>query len=569
MIGKRLVALGLAAVTALSLTACGGSASGEDKSGNSGDSAGAASSADEASSAGAASSADAGEGTGASQAENPGALAQEAAPNTVKSDETLVVSMASEPAMLWCTGSGQQDNQALVIQNCLTDRLVTYDKANNEVLPCLATEWEWLDENRIQFKLREDVMMQDGTPLVADDVLYTIKVATEYSPNNDSGRWFDYEACEAVDDQTVIVALKTVAPDFLSMLSEVQFGIVCEADVEAAGGVEAATKNPLFGAGKYKFKEWKNGQYVLLERNEDYWNKDYTGYYKEIKFTFTNDAATREMAVESGDANVAMEIPANIAASFMENGAIQTQLYTTDNVMHLFFNCRDGACTDKAVREAVSYALDVNALNQVGTAGYGQVSNGWFIPGGTYYVDAYEGAERTQDIEKAKQILSDAGYGGGLALKTVSTQVNAAVLTVIQEQLRLAGITLEVASLDTAQYVQEAKAGNYDIIMVGSAIETRKPNLFTFYQKKDFESVIGGSKFTTDELDAKITEMVETSDVDRAKELSGEIIKTIKDECYAVDLYTEYKAVVMSKDIAGFTTLERGYLDCTSLYVPQ
>ncbi len=550
MKAKRLLALGLAGITAFSMAACGGGS-------GSGESAG---------SAGGSAAAD----SGATQFQAAGeSAAGEAAPNTTKSDETLVVSMASEPADIWNTATGKQDNQALTIFNCLGDRLVYYDYDTDEVLPWLATEWEWLDDYRLQFTLRDDILMQDGTPLEAEDVLYTVETAVTYSPNNDTGRYFDLEKCEVVDEHTVIIGMNTIAPDFLSMLSESQFGIVCEADVEAAGGIEAAAKNPKIGSGRYRFKEWVNGQYILLERNEDYWDDSYAGYYKEIRFTFTNDAATREMAVESGDAGIGLEIPVNIASTFVESDAVQVQIYSSNQVMHLFFNCRDGVCTDQKVREAIAAAVDVNALCQVATMGYGQVSNGWFMPNGTYYVDMYNGEERTPDIEKAKQLLAEAGYADGLTLKSVCQQQQVPVYTVLQEQLRQAGIDLEIATLDTAQMTTEAKAGNYDIIITGTAIETRKPTLFTFFQKANVESVIGGCKMTTDEIDGLITEMVETADVEQAKEICAQISQILKDNCYSVDLYTENKAVVMRPDMAGFRPMERGLIDCTALYVAQ
>ena len=263
MIGKRLMALGLAGITALSLAACGGTSSG----GGSG---------------GTAAPSGNGSDTNAAQTESgnikeTGKSEGNAAANTEKSDKTLVVSMAAEPANLWAIGTGQADNQGQMVQNCIGDSLVNYDFENQEVLPCLATEWEWVDDKRIQFTLRDDVIMNDGTPLEAADVLYTVKMATEHSANNDSGRYFDYAACEAVDEHTVIVGMNVVAPDFLSMLGESAFGIVTEDGVKAAGGVEAAAKNPIMGVGPYIFKEWKSGQYILLERNEDYWDKDYVG----------------------------------------------------------------------------------------------------------------------------------------------------------------------------------------------------------------------------------------------------------------------------------------------------
>lgn len=224
MITKRLLALGIAGVMLFSMAACGGSTSGETGSGGE--------------------TSRGGSDTQVSQvsdsSDSSGTLAESAGPNTVKSEETLVVSMASEPATLWTAGSGTQDNQCLIIQNCMQDRLVTYDKENNEVLPSLATSWEWLDDYRIQFTLRDDVTMSDGTPFEAEDVLYTVQTAAEYSSTIDCGKYYDVENCEVVDDHTFIMALNVIAPDFITMLAEAQYGIVSEGDVEAAGGVEAA-----------------------------------------------------------------------------------------------------------------------------------------------------------------------------------------------------------------------------------------------------------------------------------------------------------------------------------------
>lgn len=486
--------------------------------------------------------------------------------STEKSDEVLNVVMPSEPANLWVAGSGRQDNSGQIVQNCLTDRLVVYDMETGEVKPCLATAWEWVDDMHIKFTLRDDVLMTDGTPLVAEDVLYTFATAAENCATSENGRYFDPATSEAVDEHTVIVGLNVVAPDFVAFLAESAYGIVSEDEVNAAGGVEAAAKKPLMGAGKYKFKEWTQGQSIVIERNEDYWDKDVQCYYKEIRFTFTNDAAAREMAVESGDADIALEIPVNIAQPFENSDTIQTSIYPTQQVQHMFLNCRDGACTDLKVRQAIGYALDPAAICQVATAGYGQISNGWYMPGGKYYVDAYNGEERKPDIEKAKALLQEAGHGDGLSIKTVVRQDMVSTLTVIQENLRAAGIELEINALDTAQFVSEAMAGNYDIILVGSNVEVRKPNLFSFFQMGNYETIIGGPKVTTEELDTKIRNVIETKDEAEAKKLSDEVVNTLKDQMYSIDLYTEYTAVFMGKNIAGLRTIERGYVDCTSLY---
>lgn len=544
---KRFVGLGLACILTLSAAACGGTNntnSEEQAQGNQNV------------------EAEQGEETGEKVPETP-----TGGTSTEKTDETLVVALASEPATLWANGSGKTDNNGLIVENCILDRLVIYDSESNEVLPNLATEWEWVDDKHIQFTLRDDVVMADGTPLEAEDVVYTVKTAAEYSANIDVGRYFDAATTEAMDAHTVVIGMTTVAPDFLSMLAQSSFGIVSEGAVQAAGGIEAAVFNPVIGVGKYIFKEWQQGQYILLERNEEYWDDSYMGYYKEIKFTFTNDAAAREMAVESGDADIAYEIPANIAASFENSDAVQTVFYTAGQVQHLFFNIRDeGPCQDAKVREAISNLIDLEALNMVATGGYGEISNGWFTPDSTYYYDVWSGADRSVNVERAKELLAEAGYENGLTLKTISRQNMTAAYTVIQENLRQAGIELEINNVDTAQFVEGAKKGEFDIILVGSNVETRQPTLFTFYQASNCETVIGGTKMTTDTIDANITKMIETSDVEEAKALAKDIAMEIHENYFSIDTYVEYVSCIMNNDLKGFHTIERGYIDCTSFY---
>ena len=164
--------------------------------------------------------------------------------------------------------------------------------------------------------------MSDGTPLVADDVVYSVGIWTTYSGSNDTGMYI--VGAEKEDDHTVTIEFTTPAPDLLALLTWSNFGIVSEDEVNAAGGLENVIRNPLIGSGKYKFVEWVTGQYITMERNDNYWDENWKGYFKTIKFTFTNDGSAREMAVEAGDADVANDLPVAMAATFAAKDNVQT-----------------------------------------------------------------------------------------------------------------------------------------------------------------------------------------------------------------------------------------------------
>ena len=488
-------------------------------------------------------------------------------PNTVKSDETLVVALASEPSSLWMGGTGKLENEMCVIQAAFTDELVRVDYGTGELKPSLATEWEWLDDTHCRFTLRDDVKMTDGTLLEAADVVYSINVFMEYSGNSDTGRFF--VGAEAEDEHTVTVEFNTVAPDLLSMIAWSNFGIFSEDEINALGGVEEACRNPIFGSGRYRFKEWKNGQYILLERNEDYWDPDYVGYFKEIKFTFTNDPSARALLVQSGDAQVTVDMPITMASTFQNDERVSLIVNDMGNTARLFYNMgpKAGATTDIRVRKAIDKALNVDAIAFIATGGMGQEIHGYFAEGSKYYNETFTREEREVDIEGAKALLEEAGYADGLTLTMLGTSDGEAIMAVVQENLRQVGIDLQINVLDVAAFVEAANGGDYDLIIVGDSVDVRYPTLMMSFKQAFIDTfTIGGCKWTTPEIEEKIDALIQETDDAKAKEYAGEVEQMYKDEMCFSNTYSELRSALTQSDIKGYCRIERGLFDATTLY---
>lgn len=257
---KKIVSLGLAVFMALSVAACGGDADGAANDGAN------TPAGDQVSdgSQGADDSPEGTEGTEEGNAPstdeaiaNAGVMSSFQDPaNTQKSDETIVIGLGTEPAFLYSAAAGNLANEPSIIDNALRDPLVGFDQQTGEVLPRLATAWEWVDDTHCKFTLRDDVTMTDGTPLVADDVVYTVNsIWRDLNSTNDTGLYIAPEGAVAEDEHTVTIAFTTPVPDLLAMLSWSNYGIVSEDEINAAGGIEGVQKNPMAGSGKYKFKE--------------------------------------------------------------------------------------------------------------------------------------------------------------------------------------------------------------------------------------------------------------------------------------------------------------------------
>ena len=142
------------------------------------------------------------------------------------------------------------------------------------------------------------------------------------------------------------------------------------------------------------------------------------------------------------------------------------------------------------------------------------------------------------------------------------------IYTVMQENLSKIGITLKINITDTPTFVQDAFGGNYDLIMVGEYTAERYPTLLCFMQQATIDSgfVIGGPKTTTPEIDSAITQLIQETDTAKAKEEAGALEKTMKDQCIVSNLYPEMKASILAKNLKGYTTRERGFLDATNFY---
>ena len=409
--------------------------------------------------------------------------------------------------------------------------------------------------------------MTDGTPLVADDVVYSVGIWTTYSGNNDTGMYI--AGAEKEDDHTVTIEFNTVAPDLLAMLSWSNFGIASEDEVNAAGGVENVGRNPLVGSGKYKFVSWDSGQSIVIERNDNYWDENWNGYFKTIKFTFTNDGSSRIMSVQSGDVDVANDLVVAQAATFANDESVQTIIYPFGQIMHLWYNMGEnaGATKDIKVRQAIEKALDLDAMAMVGSAGYGDVALGYFPENSRFYNAVYTLEELAVDIDGAKALLEEAGYGDGLELTILGTQESVMLYTVIQECLRQIGITVNIETPDIPTFVAAANAGEYDLIQVGDDCSYRYPSVMMSLRWANINTfTIGGTKYTTEELENSIYAAIEEPDEAKAKEMWKGVEEYIKENTMLTNICPEMHAVIAAKDLKGFSTIERGYLDVTNFY---
>ncbi len=337
---------------------------------------------------------------------------------SAQDEKTLVVGHAESTDSL---DPARGYTQTTGIINKLTyDTLVTFpDDSAASIEPALATSWEISDDGlTYAFTLRE-AMFANGDPVTADDVVFSF-MRLKNVQGNPSFLMGDVASIEATDASTVTITLDTVSPAFLANLANTALAVTDAAVVEANGGTDAADaastddgetylNGVSAGSGPYMLASWEPQVETVLVRNENYWGD--MPYFDRIIITNIPEAATQKVALESGEIDIALDLTSDQIPSLKGNPDISI-FNGAGNIIHFLLMNDDpavgGPIADPMVQEAIRYALDYE--------GYKALWGG-LTPASPMAIgisSAYgEDHAFTRDLDKAKELLTEAGYPDG------------------------------------------------------------------------------------------------------------------------------------------------------------
>lgn len=426
---KKAFALILAGIMALSLAACGGSASSQ--------------------SAPAASQ--------SAAAQEPVDLNQTAVEG-ISEDAVLRVAIDGEPDSLFA--AYQQNKADNRVNSSMFNYLVEWDDEAKEAKPSVATAWEWIDDTHIRFTLRDDVLFTNGEKLVAEDVAQSLAFSCDYHATYTT--MFDPENFVVEDDTHVVIALTKPYSNLLDILGCDYYTIfdwsAWQADCDSMGdeaALAAWVRDPV-GSGPYKLVEWVNGDHITLERNDAYWDQDNLPYYKQIVYSFISDISARATALQSGTVDVAYSLAAN-QIDELKNSSIGLTVnpYNQNVVKPLSFNMtRCPALADENVRKAIMYCIDKPALADADGAGYELSGKS---PMTTETSPYYAEVETfSQDLSVAQAAMDAAIAENGWTAEDLTFTTwsiagsDTSQVELLQYYLSTIGITLNIESADFA-----------------------------------------------------------------------------------------------------------------------
>lgn len=347
--------------------------------------------------------------------------------------------------------------------------------------PWLAEKWEIGNDGlQIDFTIRSGVTFHDGTELNAAAVKFSfdrfLDPATQAPGRSQLGT---LESTELIDDNTVRMIFSAPFAPFFTNISSAYGGIVSPAGVEKHG--DAFGHNPV-GSGPFMLKEWPAGQGMTLERNPNYkqFRDDHKNpgpaYLDQIQYRIISEAATRLAALERGELDVA-GIDVQQIDRIKADPKYQVIIWEDATNMDFIEFANKPPFTDVAVRRAIAHCIDRDSI--VASAFNGQATANLLpIPVGVAGWDRALGEQYGYhyDIEKAKQILTEAGYAPGpdgimakdgapLSFTLLVYSGNEMLNTtaqIIQAAVKEAGMNMEIQVMDFAAMLPLLAAGDFD-----------------------------------------------------------------------------------------------------------
>ncbi|MDP3619213.1 MAG: ABC transporter substrate-binding protein [Ramlibacter sp.] len=314
------------------------------------------------------------------------------------------------------------------VHAAIYDSLVYYNSQTFKAEPQLATAWREISPTQIRFTLRSGVKFSDGSPLTAEDVIYSINRAMSKTSNY-TVYTQGIDRVVKVNDNTVDFMMKSPNPVLINQLTELR--IMSKAWAEKNRSVDPKdirTKDETFshrnamGTGQYMVKEWQPDQKLVLVRNPNYWGTN-SSNVTEIIYTPIKSEATRIAALLSGEVDFVLDPSPQDLARLRASPTLKVM----DGVENrtIFFGMdqfRDelpgsnvkgkNPLKDVKVRRALYQAIDSDNLNKVVMRGLSQPTGTLVAPQVAGWTEAVH-RRLPFDPEASKKLLAEAGYPQG------------------------------------------------------------------------------------------------------------------------------------------------------------
>jgi peptide/nickel transport system substrate-binding protein len=444
------------------------------------------------------------------------------------------------------------DAQSERVGGVIFDGLVTKDEHYN-LKPWLATSWEQPDPLTLVIHLRDGVLFHDGKPLEAEDVAWTIRSMIDGTLITAKGGAFASVANIDVRDRlTVAIHLKHPDAGLLFNTSNGLFGVV------PRGAGRDFGLHPI-GTGPFQFVSAIQDKEVIVRRNDHYWAG--SPHIDGVRFNVIPDAITSALELRKGTADLAsnvvtldmihaLEQAPNLAVS---SGRSSIVLYTN-------FNVNDAILRDRRVRQAIACALDKQSIIDAIWRGQAKPAETLLPEGHWAAAGSTDIAHYPHDVARAERLLDEAGYHRGadgirvrITLKTSTDETTRLMAAVMQQQLRAAGIQLNIRSAEFGTFYSDVTRGAFQMYALRWIGSNEDPDIFRYtYGTASFPPKgANRGRYTNPRVDMLLTAAAGEIDQQKRRTDYIDVQKTLAEDLPGIPLWYPNNEVVHSRRIDG------------------
>ena len=495
-----------------------------------------------------------------------GTTASSSASSTQVSTAPLVIDLGggnSEPSSL--DPDVDYDNGAYGILSQTYSRLVSASGIESVTIsPDIATSWSQSKDGLTwTFHLRPDVLFHDGSPVNAEAVKFTFDRALTMQ----QGGWADFamiKSVEAPDPLTVVFHLKYRFASFLNSLSSVYNGCIVSPtsllkhEVNGDLGAKWLYDHDA-GSGPYELVSWSHGQNIKLKKFEGYYRGWSGNHASEVVYQFTAASATARLGLENGSIDAAISLSPQDFSALASSSNIGVQNHQSSFVQYLALNCTQGPLKNKLVRLALAYSLNPQQVADSVWGGFATVAKSYAPTGIPGYAESP--MQYTYDLEKAKQLLAQAGYAGGFSVDAViiaGDQPGSLVYQLWQSDLSKLNIKLNIKPLPYPQFAKLQQNASTSPAIISNAWGLDYASNFLIYNSflnSEATSVMGNwAYYANPQVDALLAKVrsEDSADSPAALDLYKQIQQISYSEAPYIPMVQEPARIAISSRVHGY-----------------
>lgn len=467
--------------------------------------------------------------------------------------QTLTVAQGADPVTL--DPHGQNDQPSARVRVQIFETLVNHSPSL-DIVPGLAKSWEQIDEVTWEFKLQEGVTFHNGDAFTAADVKYSFdRIKTLPSPAA-----FLIDAISdvvIVDDYTVRIILEYPFAPILAHFAHPSNAIVNQRSVEEAGN--AFGSQVAIGTGPFIFEDWVAGSHVELSRNDNYWGE--LAKVERVIIRGIPDNTVRAIELETGGADLVYVLDPMDEMRLEGTPGLKLDKYQTLSTTYIGFNVQKEPLDNKLVRQAINYALDVEAIVDYIYTGLAVQINGPIPPTVWGYNAELPGYE--YDPEKAKALLAEAGFPNGFktSIWTNDNPLRMQIAEMFQANLADVGIDVDVQVIPWATFLADTATGKHDMFILGWGTVTADADygLFSLFHSTQFGDPGNRSFYSNPRVDELLELGRQEGNPDKRMAIYAEAQELIADEAPWIFLIGTSEVNGMKDTVEGFVPHPAGH----------